>query len=68
MKRKLSLQEIRVKSFKTEFEQKNADTVKGGYINTLRTCTFYTVAFKCSIFDCYTDNSFPIPGDEEPAY
>ncbi|MEL6561938.1 MAG: pinensin family lanthipeptide [Bacteroidota bacterium] len=61
MKKKLTLQEIRVKSFKTEFEQKNAETVKGGKRTLYYGCQNDTEYFKCSLVVCFTDVTCPVP-------
>ena len=65
MKKKLSLQQLKVTSFATDFEQKDAQTVKGGTYVSRRNCTQNTEYFKCSALYCYTDISCPVPDEEE---
>lgn len=65
MKKKLSLQQIKVSSFTTDFQQKNADTVKGGKLTLYFGCLNDTQYFKCSLVVCLTDVTCPaeIPKD-----
>lgn len=51
MKKKLSLKKLKVSSFKTNLEDADINTVKGG-----GTFTCPTQQFKCSILNCPTDN------------